>query len=446
LSGTLSFAVSATQAYNFYRLVITQLSSTNVNGVNFSEWTLNGTEESLCVTSDAKVGVGIANPQRALEVAGDLVVSGTISGGAGMGAFRNRIINGDMRIAQRGTSNVMAVSAIAVLYGTVDRFGIYSSITSGALTSTQQTLVASDTPFQLGLRYSWRLTTTVPLGLGYFLPTYTVEGLTWADFMWGTSFGQPVTVSFWMRSNIANGSIIPINFRNSATNYSYNAPVTVTNGGGWQYATFTVPPPPNGSTWASDNTACVYLGLGAVHATLYSSTPNTWQASNYMGVPGYTPWWTQAGNYIEFTGVQLEKGTVATPWEQRPYAQELALCQRYYYQVTSPSGASGGPTNPWVGWAWADGASTAQALLQLPVPMRTWANTPSQISASGTVQLINTFSAVTVSSLGMTYTDGSTTQMARFTFGSVTGTLIAGASYGLRLNGSGSTIAVSAEL
>jgi hypothetical protein len=78
--------------------------------------------------------------------------------------------------------------------------------------------------------------------------------------------------------------------------------------------------------------------------------------------------------------------------------------------------------------------------------MRTWANTASQITVSGAIQLINAVSAVTVSSLGMTYTDGSTTQMARFTFGSVTGTLIVGAAYGLRLNGSGSTIAVSAEL
>jgi hypothetical protein len=329
-----TFVVGATQGYNFYRLVINQISGAGTVA-DFAGLLFNGTEEGFCISSDSKTGVGIANPQRSLEVAGDLVVSGTISGGAGMGSFRNRIINGDMRIAQRGTSNVMAASAISALYGTVDRFAIYSSITSGSITSTQQTLTASDNPYQLGLRYSWRLTTTVPLVIGYFLPTHTIEGLNIADFMWGTSFGQPVTMSFWLRSNITNGSIIHISFRNGSASYSYNAPVIVTNGGGWQYVTFTVPPPPNGSTWASDNTAGIYLGLGAVNSAAYSTTPNVWQSGNYMGVSGYTPWWNNAGNYIEFTGVQLEKGTIATPFEVRPYATELQLCQRYYETGTS---------------------------------------------------------------------------------------------------------------
>jgi hypothetical protein len=105
----ITFTTSTTQAYTYYRLVGNQM-TTGCNGFfRINELALNGTEEGICVTNDSKVGVGIANPQRALEVAGDLVVSGTISGGAGMGAFRNRIINGDMRIAQRGTSNVLPV-------------------------------------------------------------------------------------------------------------------------------------------------------------------------------------------------------------------------------------------------------------------------------------------------------------------------------------------------
>jgi len=337
LSGTLSFAVSATQAYNFYRLVITQLSSTNVNGVNFSEWTLNGTEESLCVTSDAKVGVGIANPQRALEVAGDLVVSGTISGGAGMGSFRNRIINGDMRIAQRGTSGTITgpTSAYTQTY-LVDRFNVQTTLTTGTITQTQQTLTASDTPYQLGFSNSMRVTTTVPCtSYSLITPLHQIEGYTISDFKWGTSFGSPVTISFWFRSNAPTGSV----FSSSMTNYgygnmSYIYPFTLIQSGSWQYVTYTAPPPPNGSTWLTGNNGCLGVYVGCSFPGVPTSTVNAWNSTSY-GYSAQYNWPLYAGNYVEVTGVQLEKGTVATGFEQRPFATELALCQRYYETGTS---------------------------------------------------------------------------------------------------------------
>jgi hypothetical protein len=375
-------------------------------GLNITQVTLNGTEEGICVTNDSKVGVGIANPQRSLEVAGDLVVGGTISGGAGMGGFRNRIINGDMRIAQRGTSNVMAASAVAALY-MVDRFLTYSSITSGSLTTTQQTLTASDTPYQLGLRYSLRYTITSGFVLAYLLPTHTVEGLNIADLMWGTSFGQPMTMSFWLRTNLSNGSMLPVNFRNGSVNYSYNVPVYVTNSGGWQYVTFTVPPPPNGSAWTSDNTAGIYIGIAAVNISAALATPNTWQNANYMGVPGYNPWWQNAGNYIEFTGVQLEKGTVATPFEFRNYAQELALCQRYYWNFSSAGGVYTG-----FGSGYTNGTS---ALITVPFPVQMRAQpTQNSNSAMTTFVLLSSGASVSPSAL-TTFTTGLNSSILTFT-------------------------------
>jgi hypothetical protein len=100
-STLLNITISCNQAYTYFRWVVNRvIGSIGWLQIN-SNWKLYGTEESLCITNDSKVGVGIANPQRSLEVAGDLIVGGTISGGAGMGMFRNRIINGGMRIAQR---------------------------------------------------------------------------------------------------------------------------------------------------------------------------------------------------------------------------------------------------------------------------------------------------------------------------------------------------------
>ena len=343
---TLSFSTQATQGYNFYRLVTNQVVFGAVV-VSLSEWTLNGTEESLCITSDSKVGVGIANPQRALEVAGDLVVSGTISGGAGLGGFRNRIINGDMRIAQRGTS--FTTSGGATTY-TVDRWNTYIPASGGTYTINQQLLTSSDTPSQMGFSNCTTVTVVSAPASGASLDNSVfgqgIEGYNMQDWNWGTSFGVPVTISFWFKSNFPQGSVISVSVRNyTGTRCSYVAPVTVTGPGVWQYVTITVPPPPNSSTWGYQNNGSILFAIAYYNnsgvGTNVAPLPNVWyNGSNYVTNAGAYPWVFTAGNFITLTGVQLEKGTVATPFEVRPYATELALCQRYY-QISGSSTGGG---------------------------------------------------------------------------------------------------------
>jgi hypothetical protein len=380
---TQTFTVSATQSYNYYRFVAGAFTVGYTN-TNMYELVFNGTEESLCVTNDAKVGVGIANPQRALEVAGDLVVSGTISGGAGLGSFRNRIINGDMRIAQRGTSNVVGVGQSNYM---IDRFFV-STYNSGTLilTQTKQTLVASDTPYQLGLKYSLRVASVnggvINVNSGLL---HGIEGqMGIIDLNWGTSFGVPVTLSLWVRTNAVTGTVVCGRLTNGAFNYSYNFQYTATSTSGqWQYVTFTIPPPPNGSSWTIDSTAGIYLYLwghqpgGGAGLT---SSPYTWLAGNYAGTyaAAATPWWQNAGNYVEFTGVQLEKGTVATPWEQRPFATELALCQRYYYQWSSAVSGNYGTFDFCV----QNGSNQVHFIAKYPVTMRSNVSSASNFTSS----------------------------------------------------------------
>jgi hypothetical protein len=358
---SLSFTVSATQAYTYYRMVAQTTYATAGNTWELVEWILNGTEESLCITSDAKVGVGIANPQRSLEVAGDLVVGGTISGGAGMGSFRNRIINGDMRIAQRGTSNV-AVGAAAYYY-MIDRFALTSG--GGSFTQTQQTLGASDTPYQIGLRYSLRITCTIPQNpISYLEPLQSIEGYNISDLNWGTSFGVPVTVSFWFRTNLAPGSVFCFSVRDGAGSLVYPIPFTALGNGSWQYVTGTVPPPPNGTTIGATNGIGVNLYIAPLTQLTSTHTPYVWSGSGYAAATNVVNWAQNAGNYIEFTGVQLEKGTVATPFEFRPFATELALCQRYY-QTLNTSGGSGVS-----GGILAIGHAGSSSVVQVAIPLK----------------------------------------------------------------------------
>jgi hypothetical protein len=328
-----TFTVSATQSYNFFRIVTTNLTGNN-RAVVFNELTLNGTEESLCITNDSKVGVGIANPQRALEVAGDVVVGGTLSAGNPL-MYRNRVINGDMRIAQRGTS-VTTTTSTAIVY-LVDRF--YVSVPDAAIvsfTTIQNTLSGSDTPYQLGFRNSLRMTTNIGLDPTTYTSAFpriiqNIDGYNAADFNWGTSFGVPVTLGFWFRTNVSSGSVFNIRITNAAVTYHF---ITIfTYSGGWQYVTLTIPPPPNGSVWATTTNASMTVCIAEVgtgNGTNITPVINAWTSTaNARTSSGCTNWVQAPGNYIELTGVQLEKGTVATPFEFRPYATELALCQTW---------------------------------------------------------------------------------------------------------------------
>ena len=339
-SQTRTFTVGSTQAYNYYRTAVNIIGGTG-GGLVINEWTLNGTEESLCVTSDSKVGVGIANPQRALEVAGDLVVGGTVSAGNPL-MYRNRVINGDMRIDQRGSA-ATPITASQFSYS-VDRWQQEWVVTSGTVTVGQRSLTAAENPYQLGLAYSCRWTVTngvVMVSGNYILPKQIIEGYNIADLNWGTSFGVPATVSFWFRGNVGGTYCSAVRVRGGGiTTYNTNFTAQANT---WTYVTYTVPPPPNGSGVANTtNGIGVELYIG--NYNVYATTPalNVWTGNfPYQLAPQNTNWWTTPGNYIEFTGVQLEKGTVATPFEFRPYATELQLCQRYYQKSYQYADAAG---------------------------------------------------------------------------------------------------------
>ena len=160
------------------------------------------------------------------------------------------------------------------------------------------------------------------------------------SFNWGLSIGTSVKLSFWMRTNFASTTAIPICLRNESGTYSYNTYVNTIGANSWQYVAITIPPPTSGSTWNTTNGAGILLTLAAWAGTPTLAAGNGtsgWQPGNFVGMSSanaYNPY-SVANMYVEFTGVQLEKGTIATPFEFRPFAVELQLCQRYFYQFTA---------------------------------------------------------------------------------------------------------------
>jgi hypothetical protein len=239
-----------------------------------------------------------------------------------IGQNRNRIINGGMTISQRGASPTISGGGEYSL----DRFGNYYS--GSAFTSVQSTTAPA------GFINSMLFTiTTASASPTYSFFYHKVEGLNCVDLAFGTSSASPVTLSFWVRSSVAG--VYSIAIGNSDGDRAYAVQYTINSANTWEQKTMTVAGDQSG-TWPKTNGTGIMLrwNLGTSGGRLISA--GSWQAANADGATGSTgasAWANTSGATFYITGVQLEKGTVATPFDVRPYGTELALCQRYFYCV-----------------------------------------------------------------------------------------------------------------
>jgi hypothetical protein len=277
--------------------------------------------------------------------------------------FRNRIINGDMRIDQRN-----AGAAVTSGYP-VDRFQVVIS-TDGAFSGQQDSSVPA------GFNTSVKLTTTTAdasLGATQFYAfRHRVEGFNVADLNWGTANAKTVTLSFWTRSSLTGtfGGVL----RNSANDRSYPFTYSISSANTWEYKTITVAGDTSG-TWLTTNGIGLQIDFGLGVGSTYSGTAGAWAGSLYISATGAVSVIGTLNATWYVTGVQLEVGSVATPFERRPYGAELALCQRYYYKVLPGVGS--------IPIAMCANATTTvtRAFWPLPVTMRI---APSALEQTGT--------------------------------------------------------------
>ena len=161
-----------------------------------------------------------------------------------------------------------------------------------------------------------------------------VEGFNAAHLGWGSAGAKDVTFSFWLKATkTGTFACRVIDF---ASSFSYVTELTVSNANTWQKFTHTIPGPTSG-TFNTDNSAAFTIGITPSIDTSWiaTSTLDTWQSGNFTGSTTQDDLLLNAGDKLWMTGVQLEPGPVATPFEHRPYGTELALCQRYYQSFTS---------------------------------------------------------------------------------------------------------------
>ena len=238
--------------------------------------------------------------------------------------FKNRIINGQMQVAQYGTST--SVSANASGYS-CDRFRCDAPVGQG-ITSAQVT--ASLSGFQNALQYTAGTASTNAVDNSEIIQF--IEGYNVSDLQFGTANAQTITLSFWAKSSLTGtfGFIL----ENGASNRQYVTTYSLPTANTWTYITKTIVGDTSG-TWLYTNGRGIGIrwdmGVGTTNST---AATNAWGASSAVGVTSTTKLTQTTGATFTITGVQLEKGTQATSFDFRDYGRELYLCQRYYFQST----------------------------------------------------------------------------------------------------------------
>lgn len=238
---------------------------------------------------------------------------------------RNILINGDMRIAQRGSSTNSAANNTYI----VDRWQ-YEASTTGVVNVEQST----DAP--AGFKYSSKITITTAdsniASTDFQQILYKMEANDISQLNYGTSNAKTCTLSFWVKAS--KPGTFPFSFQNHNGTRVYPENYSVNQANTWEYKTIVFPGDTGGS-WVTTGTS---LGFRFTFQFMLGSsftggTRGAWAATTGFQnlCPPHTANLQETNATFQITGVQLEVGKVATPFEYRSYGEELALCQRYYY-------------------------------------------------------------------------------------------------------------------
>ena len=251
-------------------------------------------------------------------------------------AGTNLLHNGAMQVHQRGTSSTGITTGN---WYTADRWYVLPS-SMGTWTNT----VESDAPSGSGLRKSNKILCTTadasPAAGDYMVFRQRLEGQDVQALKKGTASAEPVTLSFWTKSNTTGTYVVEL-YDNDNARY-VSAAYTVSSSGTWEYQSITFP---GDATGVFDNDAeaslAIQFWLGA-GSTFTSGTLSTvWATTAADRAAGQTNLAAATNNYWQVTGVQLEPGTAASPFQFKPYGLELIEAQRYYQKFWSDSAISG---------------------------------------------------------------------------------------------------------
>ena len=283
--------------------------------------------------------------------------SGTLAWAAPYGN-RNLIINGAMQVAQRGTSST------SLGYQTVDRFNVHKNGSFDQLAFTQAQV--TDAPAGFSNSYKFTTTTaetTVDADESIGIRT-ALEGQDLQQLGYGTGSAKKLTLSFYVKSS--QTGTFAIYFYSADTVRIITRTYTISSANTWEQKSVTIDGDASGSIDNDANESLQISWAIAAGSNFTSSDSTSWSA--YSNAKLY---YDHAQNAVltttnatwQITGVQLELGEQATPFEHRSFGDELIKCQRYYSQYDSTNGG-------WVGSGFFYNTTAVEVTIRLPQRMR----------------------------------------------------------------------------
>jgi hypothetical protein len=273
-------------------------------------------------------------------------------------------------------------------------------------------------------------TGVTPTTTAYAYLAQNIEGFNCADLGFGTASAATVTLSFWVRSSVTGA--FGVGLRSASGGRSYIASYTISSANTFEYKTITILGDTSGA-WLTDNGIGIRVDFDLGVGPTYSTTAGSWQSGNFFGLTGGTKLAATTGATFYITGVQLEKGSTATPFEFRDYGRELILCQRYCFRFNATA-----TDQPWTN-ACAFNTTIAYGVLPLPVTMRVIPTVT--FSSSSVLRLLGNSTGILPSASAQ----GNSTPNAVELFGTYTG-LTSGFAYWFRSSNAGDWILGTAEL
>ena len=318
--------------------IVTAVSFTGsgANLTNLPAGNLSGTLPALDGSNLTGVGASFGNSS--VNTSGIITATSFVPT-TGQLSHRNIIINGDMRVAQRGTSSTSSG------FHTVDRFNVQFGGTDEAMTVEQANVASGTTPYTLGFLKCLKVTNgnqTSGAGGGDWLEIYQyLEDQDICNSGWNfKSATSYLTISFWVKSSVSQkfAGFFYTNTAGQGDSYTYSYQIDNGSGGNlsantWTKITHTIPGS-SSLTFNNDNTRGLAVGIFPYDGTDYTTSGHTeetwqqWSSSNKLKDMDST-WWTTNDATFELTGVQLEVGPVATPFEHLPHSENKRRCYRY---------------------------------------------------------------------------------------------------------------------